>query len=769
MHKATAVKAISTAARAMLSSARTTRSQTRHIGSTWNSNAPSGVSVASAARNSSSVSNVFARMPLMTRAFSSAAASGAAAASEKPLFDKILVANRGEIACRVISTCKKMGIKTVAVYSDADATSKFVQMADEAVNIGPPESAKSYLDMNKILDACKQTGAQAVHPGYGFLSENIHFCDLLEEHNIVFIGPKHEAIKSMGLKIDSKLIAKDAGVNIVPGFMGAVETPEQVTDIANDIGYPVMIKASAGGGGKGMRIAWNDTEAVEGYQLSKQEALSSFGDDTILIEKYIEEPRHIEIQLLCDSHGNGVYVNERECSIQRRNQKVIEEAPSTFLDPETRKQMGEQALALAQAVGYQSAGTVEFLVDKHRNFYFLEMNTRLQVEHPVSEYIAGIDLVEHMIRVAAGEKLALTQDDIGIKGWAFESRVYAEDPFRNFLPSIGRLTRYEEPTFLDPENIRCDSGILEGSNISMFYDPMICKLVTHGETRDEALEAMRKALDSYVIRGVTHNISFLRAVCDNEKFKSGNISTYFIQEEFPHFAGYPVEPKHLNAVASAAVAVHVGTLTRETSINGQLETFDADEFKQQKLAELVVTINDGPDRIVRVDPDTLYTDWLDASGPSFLMEMDGTNYDVSSNYQAGSVLFDMALGQDEDADAEEHTVQVLSHSPYTYKLQYVGTEFTVKVRTPREDEYLKHMPAIETIDTSKAVLSPMPGAIVSLNVKPGDSVVAGEVVAVIEAMKMQNAIRAEVDGVVKSVAFNEGDSVGADDIIVHFK
>lgn len=445
--------------------------------------------------------------------------------SKFKMFDKILIANRGEIACRIIRTCKKLGIKTVAIYSEPDKYSVHVEMADEAVCVGPAASSQSYLNIDKIIEVVKQTGAQAVHPGYGFLSENRRFQEALAAAGVKFIGPGTEAIQAMGDKISSKKIAKEAGVNIIPGFLGAIDNDPDLIRIANEIGYPVMIKASAGGGGKGMRIAWNDEEAVSGYRLSKQEAMASFGDDTMFVEKFIEEPRHIEIQLLADAHGNAVYLNERDCSIQRRNQKVIEEAPSTFLDAATRAQMGNQAVALAKAVGYESAGTCEFLVDKHRNFYFLEMNTRLQVEHPVTECITGLDLVEHMIRVATGEPLSFGQADVKLEGWAFESRVYAEDPLRGFLPSIGRLVRYVEPS---GENIRVDSGVREASEISIHYDPMISKLVTYGATRNEALQKMREALDSYVIRGLTHNINFLRSLCDHPRFISGNINTNFI-------------------------------------------------------------------------------------------------------------------------------------------------------------------------------------------------------------------------------------------------
>ena len=468
-------------------------------------------------------------------------------------FDKILIANRGEIACVVIRTCRRLGIKTVAIFSEPDRYSVHVTMADEAVCVGPAASSASYLNIPNILQAVKDTGAQAVHPGYGFLSENRRFQEALAEAGVKFIGPGTEAIQAMGDKISSKKIAKEANVSIIPGYLGAINGDDELLRIANEIGYPVMIKASAGGGGKGMRIAYDDAEAVDGYRLSKAEAMSSFGDDTMFVEKYIEEPRHIEIQLLADAHGNAVYLNERECSVQRRNQKVIEEAPSTFLTPDTRRAMGEQAVALAKAVGYESAGTCEFLVDKHRNFYFLEMNTRLQVEHPVTEAITGLDLVEHMIRVAAGQPLSFAQKDVRLEGWALESRVYAEDPLRGFLPSIGKLVRYVEPR---GEGVRVDSGVREGSDISVYYDPMISKLITYAPTRNEALARMRAALDQYVIRGVTHNINFLRSLCDHPRFIRGDLSTAFIPEEYPDgYKGAEMSDEDVVVLLGTAVAV----------------------------------------------------------------------------------------------------------------------------------------------------------------------------------------------------------------------
>jgi len=497
------------------------------------------------------------------------------------MFKKILIANRGEIACRVIKSAKKMGITTVAIYSDADAQALHVKMADEAVHIGPPPANQSYIVIDKVMDAIRQTGAQAVHPGYGFLSENSKFAEALEAEGVAFVGPPKGAIEKMGDKITSKKIAQEAKVSTVPGYMGLIEDAEDAVKISNQVGYPVMIKASAGGGGKGMRIAWNDAEAREGFQSSKNEAASSFGDDRIFIEKFVTQPRHIEIQVLCDAHGNGIYLGERECSIQRRNQKVIEEAPSPFLDEATRKAMGEQAVALAQAVGYTSAGTVEFIVDGDKNFYFLEMNTRLQVEHPVTELITGVDLVEQMIRVANGEKLSITQADVKLNGWAMESRLYAEDPYRGFLPSIGRLTRYrppaETPDYLpgvmpSAPVVRNDTGVFEGGEISMYYDPMIAKLCTWGPTRAEAIEGMRVALDSFEVEGIGHNLPFLSAVYDHPKFISGNITTAFIEEEYPEgFEGVTLERGALERIAAAAAAMNRVAEIRRSRVSGRMD------------------------------------------------------------------------------------------------------------------------------------------------------------------------------------------------------
>lgn len=682
----------------------------------------------------------------------------------RKMFDKILIANRGEIACRVMKTCKKMGIKTVAVYSEADAHSKFVQLADEAVLVGPPRSALSYLNMENILKACLTTGAQAVHPGYGFLSENKTFCEMLEKHNISFIGPKVDAMTAMGTKIESKKIAKNAKVNIIPGYLGPINDADHAVQIAREIGYPVMVKASSGGGGKGMRIAWNDQEAREGFRFSREEAKSSFASDVILVEKFIEEPRHIEIQVLCDGYGNGVYLNERECSIQRRNQKVIEEAPSTFLDPETRKKMGEQALSLAKAVNYQSAGTVEFLVDKHRQFYFLEMNTRLQVEHPITEYITGVDLVEHMIRVAAGEKLAFSQKDIGIKGWALEARVYAEDPMRNFLPSIGRLTRYEEPD-LDGGKVRCESGILEGSEISIYYDPLICKLVTYGADRNEALTRLRKSLDTYIIRGVTHNISFLRTVCDNPRFISGQISTKFIPEEFPDgFKAPTLNTADHEALVSAAVLLHSKHLDRSASIDGKVASFDAAANKKQRLSDLVVTIEKKRYAIsTQEHSQTEQNETLKLNLSTVDNKASTKSVTISAPYKYGETRYTV------NYNGETVHLQFVAQKPYTYVIQYKGSSYPVQVCTPRESELLALMPIETSHASDKRVLSPMPGAIVSVAVQKGDKIIVGQELCVIEAMKMQNAIRSERDAVVKAVHIQKGVTVAADQLIVEFE
>uniref|UniRef100_A0A8C1SZR4 Propionyl-CoA carboxylase subunit alpha n=1 Tax=Cyprinus carpio TaxID=7962 RepID=A0A8C1SZR4_CYPCA len=579
-----------------------------------------------------------------------------------------LIANRGEIACRVIKTCKKMGIKTVAVHSDVDSSAVHVKMADEAVCVGPAPTSKSYLNMDAIMNAVKQTGAQAVHPGYGFLSENKEFAKRLAAEGVTFIGPDTHAIQAMGDKIESKLIAKAAKVNTIPGFDGVVKDAEEAVKIAGEIGYPVMIKASAGGGGKGMRISWNDEETREGFRFSSQEAASSFGDDRLLIEKFIDNPRHIEIQVLADKHGNALWLNERECSIQRRNQKVVEEAPSTFLDPDTRRAMGEQAVSLAKAVKYSSAGTVEFLVDSQKNFYFLEMNTRLQVEHPITECITGLDLVHQMIRIAKGYKLQQKQSDIPINGWAIESRVYAEDPYKSFgLPSIGRLSQYQEP--LNLPNVRVDSGIQEGSDISIYYDPMISKLVTYGKTREEALKKMEEALDNYVIRGVTHNIPLLREIIVHPRFVSGDISTKFLPEVYPDgFKGHMLTAGERRELLATTAALYVAA---------QLRSQNSGLF----LCNSIIT--------------------------DFVVEIDGEKVEVSGEWNLASALLPITI------NGKHRNLQVDKHK-YAY--------FKLRVLSKLAAYLSKHMPEKIPEDTSSILRSPMPGSVVAVSVKPGDNV-----------------------------------------------
>ncbi len=667
------------------------------------------------------------------------------------MFDKILIANRGEIACRVIKTARKMGIKTVAVYSEADADGLHVRMADEAVFLGPPPAAESYLLMDKIIQACKDTGAQAVHPGFGFLSENAAFCDALEDAGITFIGPGTKAIGAMGDKIESKKLADAAGVSTVPGYLGVIKDADEAVKIADDIGYPVMIKASAGGGGKGMRVAWDSAEAREGFQLAVNEAKSSFGDDRVFIEKFVTQPRHIEIQVLADKHGNTIHLNERECSIQRRHQKVIEEAPSPFLDEATREAMGAQAIALAEAVDYCSAGTVEFIVDGDRNFYFLEMNTRLQVEHPVTELITGVDLVEQMIRVAAGEKLALKQSDIGINGWAMEGRVYAEDPFRNFLPSIGRLTRYRPPAE-GTENgltIRNDTGVYEGAEISMFYDPMIAKLCTHGPTREAAMDHMVTALDGFYVRGIGHNVPFLAAVLSHDRFRSGNITTGFIAEEYPDgFEGAPLDDERALNLAAVAAFIDHKDRARAAQISGQLA-----------LGGVKVS----PERVVSLD---------DRNFPIAVEEVDG-GLDVTfeESGKIVSVHSDWIVGRGRfygTVNGHHITVQI-DWTPGRFSVEQGGTSCDVRVRTKRAAELAALMPVKEAPDTSKMLLCPMPGLVVSINVEVGQKVHAGEALAVVEAMKMENVLRAERDGVVSVINAAAGDSLAVDEIILEFE
>ena len=666
------------------------------------------------------------------------------------MFKKILIANRGEIACRVIKSARKMGIATVAIYSDADRNALHVQMADEAVHIGPPPANESYIVIDKVMDAIRQTGAEAVHPGYGFLSENPKFAKALEAEGVAFVGPPVKAIEAMGDKITSKKIAQEADVSTVPGYMGLIEDAEEAVKISNEIGYPVMIKASAGGGGKGMRIAWNDEEAREGFQSSKNEAASSFGDDRIFIEKFVTQPRHIEIQVLCDSHGNGVYLNERECSIQRRNQKVVEEAPSPFLDEETRRAMGEQSLALAHAVGYASAGTVEFIVDGDRNFYFLEMNTRLQVEHPVTELITGVDLVEHMIRVAYGEKLALSQDDVTINGWAIENRLYAEDPYRGFLPSIGRLTRYRPPEELDIEGavVRNDTGVYEGGEISMYYDPMIAKLCTWGPTRAAAIEGMRNALDAFEVEGIGHNLPFLCAVMDHPKFVSGDMTTAFIAEEYPEgFSGVELPEDVLRRIAASTAAMHRVAEIRRTRVSGRM-----DNHERHVGEDWVVSLQ-GQDYPVTVA--------ADREGASVRFE-DGSTLRVSSDWTPGDTLARL------DVDGAALVLKV-GKITQGFRIRSRGADLRVHVRTPRQAELAALMPEKLAADTSKMLLCPMPGLIVKVNVAEGEEVQEGQALCTVEAMKMENILRAERGGVVAKVNAGPGDSLAVDDVIMEFE
>jgi propionyl-CoA carboxylase alpha chain len=667
------------------------------------------------------------------------------------MFKKILIANRGEIACRVISSAKLMGIKTVAVYSEADRDALHVKLADEAIFIGPAPASQSYLVIDNILKAVQMSGAEAVHPGYGFLSENPKFAEALEKANIAFIGPPVKAIEAMGDKITSKKLAAAAGVNIVPGFMGLIDNEAHAAKIAKEIGYPVMIKASAGGGGKGMRIAWNDAEAKEGFTLSKSEAKSSFGDDRIFIEKFVTQPRHIEIQVLGDAHGNMVYLGERECSIQRRNQKVIEEAPSPFLDDATRNAMGEQAVALAKSVGYTSAGTVEFIVDDKRNFYFLEMNTRLQVEHPVTELVTGIDIVEKMIRVAAGEKLGLKQSDIQMKGWAIESRLYAEDPHRNFMPSIGRLTRYKPPSNGDNGDgtlVRNDTGVYEGGEISIHYDPMIAKLCTWGQTREKAIHAMSAALDEFEVEGIAHNLPFLSAVMRNERFRSGNITTAFIAEEFKDgFHGVEINDDEYRHLAAIAVCVHYETETRAAKHSGVL-----DNHKRRVGFEWIVVFSGHSFKTVI----------LPVEGGAQVRVGDGPISHIEHNWTPGQTLGEFAF-------ADGLTRCKLDLTPKGYRLRYGGADLLAKIYTPRVAELAKLMPIKKPKDTSRFLLCPMPGLLRALNVNVGDVVEAGQSIAMVEAMKMENILRAERQAKVKRIAAQVGAILSVDELIVEFE
>lgn len=671
------------------------------------------------------------------------------------MFEKILIANRGEIACRVIKTAQKMGIATVAVYSEADARAPHVLMADEAVLIGPPVAAQSYLVIDKIIAACKETGAEAVHPGYGFLSENPLFAKALAAEKIAFIGPNIKAIEVMGDKIESKKFANAANVNTVPGYLGEIADAEEALKIAEDIGFPVMIKASAGGGGKGMRIAYSAREVAEGFKLAKSEAKSSFGDDRVFIEKFIEQPRHIEIQVLGDKHGHAIYLGERECSIQRRNQKVIEEAPSAFLDEKTRKAMGEQSVALAKAVNYESAGTVEFIVDKNRNFYFLEMNTRLQVEHPVTELITGVDLVEQMIRVAYGEALKITQDDIKLNGWAIESRIYAEDPFRNFLPSIGRLTAYQPPEEGTDNaiTVRNDTGVREGSEISMYYDPMIAKLCTHAPTRKEATLAMSGALDRFIVEGIQHNVPFLSALMVHPRWMSGDISTNFIAEEFPDgFHGIELDEMTREAFIAAALTIGLIERTRR-------DAFD------NRLREHTGTLS--PDWVVMLERDAhkVMLERFEQDEDFFLEAQ------LSNDGEISTIITDWAPGEKVltlQIDGRTIHMQV-KRKGSAFHLSHQGVMKSVQLMRPRQAELMAHMPVKLPPDTSKMLLCPMPGLVVSIAVKEGQKVQAGETLASVEAMKMENVLRAEHDVTIAAIRASVGESLAVDAVIMEFE
>jgi propionyl-CoA carboxylase alpha chain len=681
------------------------------------------------------------------------------------MFKKILIANRGEIACRVILTARKMGIQTVAVYSDADKNARHVELADEAVNIGPAPSRDSYLLADKIIAACKQTGAQAIHPGYGFLSENAEFAKRVEDEGLVFIGPKHASIAAMGDKIASKKLAGAAGVNCIPGVNDAIESAEKAVEIARSIGYPVMIKASAGGGGKGLRVANNDKEALEGFTSCRNEAKNSFGDDRVFIEKFVEEPRHIEIQVLGDSHGNVIYLNERECSIQRRHQKVIEEAPSPFISEETRQAMGEQAVALARAVNYQSAGTVEFVVGKDQSFYFLEMNTRLQVEHPVTECITGVDLVELMIRVAAGEKLPMAQQDVQRNGWAIECRINAEDPFRNFLPSTGRLVRFSPPqeTMFAANSsqlygVRVDTGVQDGGEIPMYYDSMIAKLIVHGKNRNEAIAKMREALNAFVIRGVSSNIPFQAALLAHPKFVAGDFNTGFIAENYSQgFRAEDVSHSDPGFLLALAAFVNRRYRNRAVGISGQMEGHEVE------IGEQFVVMVLGQGGINSAHPVSV-TDFEAATGSSVVV-VDAKSYRFCSSFRLGQVVIE---GHCNDQPFTAQIERGTGKNPLLIRVAHNGSQIDAIVLLPRAAELYALMPYKAPPDMSRYVLSPMPGLLVEVAVQPGQKVQAGERVAVIEAMKMENVLFATADGVVDKVLARQGESLSVDQPIIEF-
>jgi propionyl-CoA carboxylase alpha subunit len=661
------------------------------------------------------------------------------------MFSKILIANRGEIACRVIRTARAMGIKTVAVYSEVDADAKHVREADEAVAIGAAPAAESYLVIERIVEACKRTGAEAVHPGYGFLSENQAFAAALKKAGVTFIGPPAKAIAAMGDKIESKKLAQKAKVSTVPGHLGVIKDEKEAARIAREIGYPVMIKASAGGGGKGMRIARDESELREGLRAARSEARSSFGDDRVFIEKFVENPRHIEIQVLADSHGNTVYLGERECSIQRRHQKVIEEAPSPFLDDKTRAAMGRQAVALAEAVGYVSAGTVEFIVDAKRNFYFLEMNTRLQVEHPVTELVTGLDLVEQMIRIAAGEKLGVRQKDVKLKGSAIEARVYAEDPERGFLPSIGRLIRYREPA--SGGTVRVDSGVYEGAEISMFYDPMIAKVIGYGADRGEAIGALRDALDAFYIRGVSHNIGFLTALLHHPRFIAGRLSTGFIAEEYPDgFHGADADPAQIRLLAAVTAVVHHLHQQRDAAISGRVRAFEP-----AAGSEWVVRHAAGNHRLTVAE----------TAGGFAVIDGQGS-HELISSWRIGDPLYQGAV------NGRSVSVQI-ERSGIGYRVAHGGVRLELQVLSPSAAKLAALMPVKRPPDMSRFLLSPMPGLLVSVAVAEGQEVKAGQELCIVEAMKMENLLRAPRDGRVATLHAKPGDSLAVDQPIVEFE
>ena len=668
------------------------------------------------------------------------------------MFKKILIANRGEIACRVIKTARRMGIATVAVYSDADRDALHVEMADEAVHIGPPAASESYLLIDRIIEACKRTGAEAVHPGYGFLSEREAFAKALAEAGIVFIGPNPHAIAAMGDKIESKKFANAAKVSTVPGFLGVIEDAAHAVTISDEIGYPVMLKASAGGGGKGMRIAWTREEVAEGFTRAQSEARSSFGDDRVFVEKFIVNPRHIEIQVLGDKHGNVIYLGERECSIQRRNQKVIEEAPSPLLDEATRVKMGEQAVALAKAVNYDSAGTVEFVAGQDRSFFFLEMNTRLQVEHPVTELITGVDLVEQMIRVAAGEPLAIKQSDVHLKGWAVESRIYAEDPTRNFLPSTGRLVTYRPPAegHRDGITVRNDTGVFEGGEISIYYDPMIAKLVTHAGDRLTAIEAQARALDDFVIEGIRHNIPFLSSLMQHARWREGRLSTGFIAEEYPDgFSPLAAEGETAHVMAAIAAAADHVMNERKRQISGQMQTQRPVNFERARTvmlgkARFDVTLDEGDGALlVRFDDESVHA------------------HHLVSDWAPGQFVW---RGTVDDESVSCQVIPILNG----LELAHRGVRVEARVYTRREAELAALMPEKKVADTSKKLLCPMPGLVKAMLVAVGQEVKAGEALCMVEAMKMENVLRAERDVTVSKIHAGEGDSLAVDAVIMEF-